>query len=267
MKNSREDAYKDKVIKPTDFKRDSEDSDGDDEFVKNVKKRDGIPVGKAENEDMEMKELKGISNKNGKGGGLNRNAATKQESGRFAKFDTDMNSAGHPPPSKKAPETGKNDFEEDQLDQGFSHYGVVQPNLSKGVSEVEKSKEKGFTDGQGIERTTKNKNKEIFLKVIYVMYFPLAIMWKVTLPEFWVKKNFGIHHIIWGYVVSILHVAAIVFLIMSFECNVFHARGWEPSYFGFLMNGVLFSIGFYLYNISIISSSMGSYNYYITVLQ
>jgi len=54
---------------------------------------------------------------------------------------------------------------------------------------------------------------------------------------------------------------------MTLECNFLHANGWEPSYFGFLMNGVLFSIGFYLYNISIIYSSMGAYNYYITVLQ
>ena len=32
MKNLREDAYKDKVIKVTELKRDSEDSDGDDDF-------------------------------------------------------------------------------------------------------------------------------------------------------------------------------------------------------------------------------------------
>jgi hypothetical protein len=32
MKNLREDAYKDKVIKEAEFKKDSDDSDGDDDF-------------------------------------------------------------------------------------------------------------------------------------------------------------------------------------------------------------------------------------------
>jgi hypothetical protein len=140
--------------------------------------------------------------------------------------------------ARKQNEQPNKEEDQDGNDEGFSHYGVVQPNTTKGLSDLEKSKEKGFQEGQGIEHTTNNKNKECFLKVIEIIYFPLAIMWKVTLPEFWVKKNFGIHHIIWGYIVSILHVTVIVFLIMSFECNVFHARGWEPSYFGFLMNGV-----------------------------
>ena len=58
-----------------------------DQKQKNVKKRDGIPVGKSEPGEMEMQELKGYNGKPSKGGNLNRIAATKQESGRLGKFD------------------------------------------------------------------------------------------------------------------------------------------------------------------------------------
>ena len=54
---------------------------------------------------------------------------------------------------------------------------------------------------------------------------------------------------------------------MQFQCNLIEANGWEPSYFGFILNGIFFSIGFYAYNMSIISNTLGDHNYYITVLQ
>merc|ERR1711976_602035 len=158
--------------------------------------------------------------------------------------------------------------EEDGSEQGYDNfnvYGVVQ-NKNDNLSDDKKDL-KNQNDLNSINRSAKNKKKEIFFKVLFIIYFPFVLLWKVTLPEFWVKKNFGIHHIVWGYVVSILHVIVLIFFIMSFENNICSANGWEPSYFGFILNGIMFSIGFYLYNISVIYSSMGQYNYYITVLQ
>jgi len=253
LRNARSDAYCDKVIKPIKIEEGSSEEEDKDELAK-LKQRDGNNKNLEEeiNEDIEMKELKNFELKHSQS-----KFSAQNVSGKFGEMMEDKKTG-----NVKAQE------EKDGGDEGndnFNFYGVVQ---NKNENQEDDKKEiKHKTDLNNFNRSAKNKKKEIFFKIMYVIYFPFVWFWKVTLPEFWVKKNFGIHHIIWGYVVSILHVIILIFFIMSFENNVFTAMKWEPSYFGFLLNGIMFSIGFYMYNISVIYSSMGQYNYYITVLQ
>jgi len=173
----------------------------EDEFSK-LKKREGVPVGKVVNEEIEMKEFKAYEMKNR----ANQLGQGKSDTHRFGEYESEANSEPNaksiPTNNTQKPDVPKKEFAEDNVNDNFNHYGVVKQN-QKNLTDQEKSKEKGYDDLNKIERTAKNKQKELFFKVVEIIYFPFVILWKVTLPEFWVKKNFGIHHIIWGYCVSI----------------------------------------------------------------
>jgi len=189
LRNARSDAYCDKVIKPIKIEEGSSEEEDKDELAK-LKQRDGNNKNLEEeiNEDIEMKELKNFELKHSQS-----KFSAQNVSGKFGEMMEDKKTG-----NVKAQE------EKDGGDEGndnFNFYGVVQ---NKNENQEDDKKEiKHKTDLNNFNRSAKNKKKEIFFKIMYVIYFPFVWFWKVTLPEFWVKKNFGIHHIIWGYCVSI----------------------------------------------------------------
>ena len=78
------------------------------------------------------------------------------------------------------------------------------------------SRKSNFSDaGLQEEAAKKNEENKIHLSeeackrwdcFWNVLYFPFVFLWTVTLPEFWIKKNFGLVSIAWGYIVCVLHV-------------------------------------------------------------
>lgn len=228
MKSLRNDAYMDKIIKPAHVSDAS--SEDDEEFLKLKKRENKIQLN---DDEQDIKEAKSkpnqinskkyeskVSDVSGNFFGVNNDSSRNIEKNQSVNYKEDQNEDAN------QKETGPGPYN-----------SIVQSKFGQ-ENDTEKPVDNDKKDLKNmlVNQQTSNETEKAscWIKVIDIIYFPLIILWKITLPEFWFKKNFGIGHVIWGYLVCLVWVGTLIFLIMTFECNCFNANGWEPPLFGLI---------------------------------